>query len=46
MLEIRNEKLCIDGTIIGDEDYLFEQFEKAIKYDEIKAKTNLKEGGA
>lgn len=44
MLEIRNKKLCIDGTVIGDEDYLFEQFEKAIKYDEIKAKT--KEGGA
>ena len=36
MLEIRNQKLYIDGKAIGDEDYLFEQFEKAVKYDEAK----------
>lgn len=44
MLEIRNQKLLIDGMVIGDEDHLFEQFEKAAKYDEVMAATNFKGG--
>jgi len=45
MLEIRNEKLHIDGHAIGDEDYLLTLFEKAVKYDELK-EANFKEGDA
>ncbi|MBQ2832420.1 hypothetical protein [Methanobrevibacter sp.] len=37
LLEIRNKKLCIDGHAIGDEEYLLRVFEKAVKYDELKA---------
>lgn len=36
MLEIRNEKLCVNDAVIGDEEKLFTIFEKAIKYDEMK----------
>lgn len=42
MLEIRNEKLIIDGYVIGDEERLLSIFEKANKYDELKAETNFK----
>jgi hypothetical protein len=38
-LEIRNEKLVIDDVVIGDEDYVVDQFEKAVKYDKIMAAT-------
>ena len=41
MLEIRNEKLIIDGYVIGDEERLLSIFDKANKYDELKAKTNF-----
>ena len=41
MLEIRNEKLIIDGYVIGDEERLLSIFEKANKYDELKAETNF-----
>ena len=44
-LEIRNEKLIIDGYVIGDEERLLSIFDKANKYDELKAQTNSK-GGA
>ena len=37
MLEIRNQKLCIDDTVIGDEEKLLTIFDKAVKYDELKA---------
>ena len=46
LIEIRNKKLIMDGYVIGDEERLLSIFDKANKYDEIKAKTNLKEGGA
>ena len=36
MLEIRNQKLYADDTVIGNEEKLFTIFEKAIKYDEMK----------
>ena len=36
MLEIRNQKLYADDTLIGNEEKLFTIFEKAIKYDEMK----------
>ena len=36
-LEIRNEKLYVNGKAIGDEERLFIIFDKAIKYDEVKA---------
>lgn len=36
-MEIRNQKLYIDGYAIGDEDKLIEIFDKALKYDELKA---------
>ncbi len=42
MLEIRNQKLCIDDTVIGDEEKLLVIFDKAVKYDELKA--SFKEG--
>lgn len=35
-LEIRNQKLYIDGKAIGDEERLLHLFDKAIKYDECK----------
>lgn len=41
MLEIRNEKLIMDGYVIGDEERLLSIFDKANKYDELKAKTNF-----
>ena len=41
MLEIRNEKLIMDGYVIGDEERLLSIFEKANKYDELKAETNF-----
>lgn len=41
MLEIRNKKLIIDGYVIGDEERLLSIFDKANKYDELKAKTNF-----
>ena len=34
MLEIKNQKLYIDGKAIGDEERLLHLFDKAIKYDE------------
>lgn len=37
VLEIRNQKLCIDDTVIGDEEKLLTIFDKAVKYDELKA---------
>ena len=46
MLEIRNKKLIIDGYVIGDEERLLSIFEKANKYDELKAETNFEKGGA
>ena len=46
MLEIRNKKLCRDGYVIGDEERLLSIFEKANKYDELKAETNFEKGGA
>jgi len=36
-MEIKNEKLYIDGYAIGDEERLIEIFDKANKYDELKA---------
>lgn len=36
MLEIRDQKLYIDGKAIGDEKRLLHLFDKAIKYDECK----------
>ncbi|WP_296882253.1 hypothetical protein [uncultured Methanobrevibacter sp.] len=44
MLEIKNQKLIIDGYVIGDEDKLLSIFDKANKYDEIVA--TFKEGDA
>lgn len=35
-LEIRNEKLYVNGKAIGNEERLFTIFDKAIKYDECK----------
>ena len=43
-IEIRNEKLIIDGYTIGNEEELIAICEKAVKYDELKA--SFKEGGA
>lgn len=40
-LEIRNKKLIMDGYVIGDEERLLSIFEKANKYDELKAETNF-----
>ena len=45
LLEIRNQKLCIDGNAIGDEEKLLTIFEKAIKYDELM-ETTFKDGDA
>lgn len=45
LLEIRNQKLCIDGNTIGDEEKLLAIFEKAIKYDELM-ETTFKGGDA
>lgn len=45
MLEIRNNKLIIDGYTIGDEERLLSIFDKANKYDEIVQAT-FEEGGA
>ena len=36
MIEIRNQKLYIDGQAIGDEERLLQLFDKAIKYEECK----------
>lgn len=44
MLEIRNEKLIIDGYVIGDEERILSIFEKANKYDEI-VKSDFLKGG-
>lgn len=41
MLEIRNQKLIMDGYVIGDEERLLTIFDKANKYDELKAETNF-----
>lgn len=35
-LEIRNQKLYIDGKAIGNEEILLQLFDKAIKYDECR----------
>ena len=35
-LEIRDQKLYIDGQAIGNEERLLQLFDKAIKYDECK----------
>ena len=35
-LEIENDKLIVNDTVVGDEEKLFTIFEKAIKYDEMK----------
>ena len=43
-IEIRNEKLIIDGYTIGNEEELIAICEKAVKYDELKA--SFKVGGA
>lgn len=43
-IEIRNEKLIIDGYTIGNEQDIIDICEKAVKYDELKA--SFKEGGA
>lgn len=37
MIEIRNEKVVIDGYIIGNEEELIKICEKADKWDELKA---------
>ena len=39
-MEIRNEKLVIDDNVIGNEDELLIIFDKANKYDELKATFN------
>ena len=44
-MKIENDKLVIDGCVIGDEEYVLSQFEKAIKYNELKA-TFEKDGDA
>ena len=44
-LEIRDEKLIIDGYVIGDEEKLIKIFDKANKYDEL-TETTFKEGDA
>ena len=31
-MKIENDKLIIDDCVIGDEEYVLSQFEKAIKY--------------
>ena len=41
MLEIRNQKLIMDGYVIGDEERLLSIFDKANKYDELIAETNF-----
>ena len=41
LIEIRNQKLIMDGYVIGDEERLLSIFEKANKYDELKAETNF-----
>ena len=41
LIEIRNKKLIMDGYVIGDEERLLSIFEKANKYDELKAETNF-----
>lgn len=43
-MEIKNNTLYIDGHAIGNEERLLNIFEKAIKYDELKA--TFKEGDA
>lgn len=43
MIEIRNEKLCIDGVAIGDEDTILAICDKAKKFDDLKA--NFEKGG-
>lgn len=40
-MKIKNNKLVIDDQIIGDEEYVLSQFEKAVKYDELKATFNM-----
>ena len=35
-MEIRNQKLYIDGVAIGDKERVFELLDKAIKYEECK----------
>ncbi|MBQ6512232.1 hypothetical protein [Methanobrevibacter sp.] len=35
-LEIENEKLIIDGRVIGDEEKIISHLEKSLKYDECK----------
>ena len=37
MIEVINDKLVLDGHIIGGEDEVFEIIKKAGKYDEIQA---------
>jgi len=44
-MEIRNQKLIIDGYVIGDEERLLSIFDKANKYDEI-VKATFEEGEA
>ncbi|WP_296852656.1 hypothetical protein [uncultured Methanobrevibacter sp.] len=41
MIEIRNQKLIMDGYTIGDEERLLTIFDKANKYDELIAETNF-----
>ena len=40
-MKIKNDKLVIDDCVIGDEEYVLSQFEKAVKYDELKATFNM-----
>jgi len=38
MIEVINDKLVLDGHIIGGEDEVYEMMIKADKYDEIQAR--------
>ena len=37
MIEVKDNKLFIDGKSIGDENRILTICEKAVKYDELKA---------
>jgi len=40
MIEIKNQKLIINGYAIGDENKILAELNKAKKYDELKATFN------
>lgn len=46
MIEVKDDKLVIDGVPIGDEEYLLSLFRKAVKYDKLKEAIFKKDGDA